>query len=477
MGVARRDAIVLVTAGAVAWGLAARSLVVPNDLYWHLAIARSIVAHGFPRTDPFAFSTDAIAWSPPEWLGELAFGGAYAIGGLSGTAVLALTAIAACFTLVVRAAHREGSPWPAAIAIVLFAWPASVHLPMRPLVLGDVLLVVLVERMFALRAGDARGVAWIPLLFALWSNVHPSWPIGLAILWMHALVLAFPATAIRVGLVVEPIDAANRRALLRSSLLAPLAVVLRPDGIDGALYPFVHVIGLGDRMREIIEWFPPDFGEPVNLALVVLIALTLVSLLADRSRIAALDLALVLLGAAMALRYQRFLPLAAFVCTPVLARSLARTRLSSLSLSPALGLALPLALALAPSPAPSTFPAAAVAYVRAHPLPTRGFNTFEDGGYLLWSLPDRQVFIDSRFDLYARAGVFDDYLALRRGERIAEILDRYAIDAAFVPTHARDENFSALEAALPALGFAQVHTDEQTHVWTREPRAITSLHP
>jgi hypothetical protein len=485
-------AALVVAAGVVGWGLAASALNVPNDLFWHLAIAREIAAHGFPRVDPFAFSTSAIAWSPPEWLGELAFGGAYALGGLGATAALALAAIAGCFFFVGRAASRIASPAGAAIALVLFAWPASVHLPMRPLVLGDLLLVVLIERMFALRAGDARGLAWLPLLFALWSNVHPSWPIGLAILWMHALVLAYGAPiATKLGLVVEAIDPAARRALLRSSLLAPIAVVLRPDGIDGALYPFVHVIGLGDRMREIVEWFPPDLAEPVNLALVVLLAVTLVALLADRAKVPALDLALVLLGAAMALRYQRFLPLASFLCAPVLARALSRTRIGSTerpsgpALALALALALPLALSLAHAlslarplaPSRDAFPLDAVAYARAHPIPARAFNTFEDGGYLLWSLPDRQVFIDSRFDLYARAGVFDDYLAIRAGERIAEILDRYAIDAAFVPTIARDENFAALEAALPSLGFTLVHQDDATHLWTRETRAITSLHP
>ena len=77
---------------------------------------------------------------------------------------------------------------------------------MRPLVLGDLFLAIVIERMFALRGGDARGLLWMPLLFALWANVHPSWPMGIAILWMHAITLAWLAPiASRIGLVVEPL--------------------------------------------------------------------------------------------------------------------------------------------------------------------------------------------------------------------------------------------------------------------------------
>jgi hypothetical protein len=294
---------------------------------------------------------------------------------------------------------------------------------------------------------------------------------------------------VRLGMIVEELPATSRRPLAIAAIASPLAVLARPDGIDGALYPFVHVIGLGDRMREIIEWFAPDFGEPVNLALLVLLALSLVLMLADRTRVHALDLALVLLGAAMALRYQRFVPLAAFLATPVLARGLGRTNLASRALSPnATRLVLACAVLLVLFRAPSSrglamdvresYPYAAVRWASGHGVrAARPFNTFEDGGYLLYYRPLRPVFIDSRFDLYARAGVFDDYLALRHGDRIAEIVEHYAFDAAFVPTAERDENFAALEAALPGLGFTLAYHDPGTHLWTRETRGITSLHP
>lgn len=478
----REERAFLASAVLIATGIAAGELAIPNDLFWHLAIAREIVRHGFPYADPFSFSAPGIAWSPPEWLGELAYGGAYAALGWAGTTLLTLAAVAIVFTAVARAARSVAPAPAAALAVLVFAGPASVHLPMRPLVLGDALLAIVVERMFALRRGDARGLALLPLLFALWANVHPSWPTGLAILWMHAAALLWLGPiAARLGLSVEPLAETARRPLVISALASPLAVLARPDGIDGALYPFVHVVGLGDRMREIIEWFPPDLTRPANLSLLVLLALTAVLLVAGRGseRARLLDVALVLLGAAMALRYQRFLPLAAFLCAPVLARLLGRTRLAHVAttrvgLRALVVLSALFCVAQVPSPraleddAEASFPVEALGWVARHPgSAARPFDTFEDGGYLLFARPGHPVFIDSRFDLYARSGVFDDYLALRRGERIAEIVERYRFDAAFVPTTERDENFAALEAALPSLGFALVHADAATHLWTR----------
>lgn len=486
-------------AAAILFGaaLAAAELAVPNDLFWHLAIARLLTTSGFPTVDPFAFTTTtaggaAIDWSPPEWLGELAFGGAFAAGGLLGAALLTLAAVVVLYVLLYRACRASGgTPLVAAIAVAAVALPASVHLPMRPLVLGHLLTAALIERLVALRAGDRRGLPLLPLGFAVWSNVHPSWPMGLAILELHVLVLAVvPSLARRTGLVVEELTTDARRALLVAGAVSPLAVLLRPDGLDGALYPFMHVLGLGDRMTELIEWFPPDLAQPVNIALVALLCGSLALGLLRREDVRALDVCLVLVAAFLALRHQRFLPLAAMLVAPVLARGLSRTRLASVSpprpvALTALAAALALFLVALPSDLAASvqdaYPVGAARYLRAHPVGARAFNSFEDGGYLLFALPERRVFIDSRFDLYARGAVFDDYLAIRRGERVAELFDRYDIDAALVPTWERDENFGALERALPDLGFQVVYEDEVARVWasgeTAETRAIPSRSP
>jgi hypothetical protein len=499
MSVPADDRPAAIGGAAILFGvaLAAAELAVPNDLFWHLAIARRIAETGFPRVDPFAFTTQLpdgapIDWSPPEWLGELVFGAAFAAGGFAGTALLTLAVVTLLFALVHRACRTVApSSLAPAIAVAAVAFPASVHLPMRPLVFGHLFTAALIERLIAVRTGDRRGLALLPIGFALWSNVHPSWPMGLAILELHVLVLvAIPSLVRRSGLVVEPLAPDARRALLVAGALSPFAPLLRPDGLAGALYPFVHVIALGDRMGELVEWFPPDLAQPVNVALVLLLAGALALGLARPKEVRALDVCLVLVGTFFALRHQRFLPLAAMLVAPVLARGLSFTRLSEIRAPRHLAiatLAATFVLLLVALPTDlsasvgESYPVAAARYVRTHDVGSRAFNTFEDGGYLMFALPARRVFIDSRFDLYARGRAFDDYLSLRRGDRAGEIFAAYDVDAAILPTEDRDENFAALERELPDLGFRVVYEDAVARVWTSgetaETRAIPSRSP
>jgi hypothetical protein len=60
--------------------------------------------------------------------------------------------------------------------------------------------------------------------------------------------------------------------------------------------------------------------------------------------------------------------------------------------------------------------------------PQRLFHGMGPGSYLIWALPSQPVFIDPRIEFYSHAQ-WDDALALRRGERVSEIAERYQFDA------------------------------------------------
>jgi hypothetical protein len=75
-------------------------------------------------------------------------------------------------------------------------------------------------------------------------------------------------------------------------------------------------------------------------------------------------------------------------------------------------------------------PLDAVEFLRTHDLPGQMFNTYNWGGFLLWSLyPAKPVFVDGRTDLYAlNSRVLEDYVKVhwaRPGWR--QILDEYEI--------------------------------------------------
>lgn len=490
MGAAAAFALVALVAGRT---------VVENDLFWHLAIGEEILAHGFPFTDPFGLGTEGLRWSPPEWLAELGLAGVHRSLGFSGIAALWALFVGGIGALVFARARVLGAPPSHALfAVVLLSLPASVHLAMRPLVVGHLLsALVLLELARDRRSGaeaNARTlVPFFPVLFALWANLHPSWPLGLlwiAIELFGRLVSGPLSRRFPTRVVPTPVS----RGLL-IALSSPLFVLLRPDGLDGALYPFVHVIGLGDQMREIIEWFPLPLGRPLSILTLLTALLALGLTLRSKARVAVADVLVAGVSLYLLVRYQRFLPLALLGIAPLLASQLpelastARLRalLEGRFAVPAALVALALAALAFPSPAVLDesiavgFPVHATdalvaldAERRARGEPTlRVFTTFEDGGYVTYrrrrTSSDTRVYLDSRFDLYARAGIFREYLTLRAGEPGLPVFSRHRMDAAILPTAARDAHFDPLRRELEASGFVALASDDSAVLLVRQP--------
>jgi hypothetical protein len=110
-------------------------------------------------------------------------------------------------------------------------------------------------------------------------------------------------------------------------------------------------------------------------------------------------------------------------------------------------------------------PLEAAEYLRDHHPPGQMFNSYNWGGYLIWSLyPEKPVFIDGRTDLYALNGtVLDDYSQVhwvRPGWE--EILDRY--DTGYVVT----ERTGLLDTMLAERsGWSVSHQDDLAVIYRR----------
>jgi len=63
----------------------------------------------------------------------------------------------------------------------------------------------------------------------------------------------------------------------------------------------------------------------------------------------------------------------------------------------------------------SAYPARAVAYLRGHAVPRPLLNSYDWGGYLIWTLyPGYRVYIDGRPDMYGDAYV-ERFMAIYQG--------------------------------------------------------------
>jgi len=113
------------------------------------------------------------------------------------------------------------------------------------------------------------------------------------------------------------------------------------------------------------------------------------------------------------------------------------------------------------------YPYAAAQYIKQEQLPGRMFNEYNWGGYLIWKLPEKKVFIDGRMAIWQTKtqNVFRDYLTISHAESGAlELLDRYGVDLVLTYTG------GSLGQYLPAHAdnWQLVYQDKLASIFTRE---------
>ena len=175
-----------------------------------------------------------------------------------------------------------------------------------------------------------RWLVGLPLVAALWANLHAGWPllflIGGATLGGEAL-----DRLLRRRLEPAPLTWAQLRDLGLALLAAGAALSLNPNGIGLYAYPF-DTVGITALSRYVMEWFPATldtlFGQLLAGFVVVGVLPTLIF---GRRRLRTAD-ALVLLGlTVLAFRAIRFLllvgPIGGAIVAVALAPLIAETAL------------------------------------------------------------------------------------------------------------------------------------------------------
>lgn len=387
-----------------------------NDLFWHLATARETVAHGLVRTDLFSWTVPGQPVSTDQWLGQLLWYAASLVSGWSGVLGLRAALVALLAGTIVWSALRERPRAP--LVAVIAALPALALSRMisveRPELFGFVCFAVLVPLLRSARGGSTRAQVALPILIAVWADLHGSFALGVA------LVLAVCAEGAWR-------DApARRRAHALTAAAAVLATFLTPAGPAVWTAPGFHLL---HPPRLIQEWAVPDVTTLPGLAFAAAILLTFAAAaFAPRREPAAAVLLLpVLLISLIAVRQTPFFAIAAapFLAAagPDALASLRRGRGPHpaaakpgppgwrVDLAAAVLGALVIGAAVAAGPrAPdlARYPVAALPALRPGP---GLLNEYDWGGFLIWSAPRTPVFVDGRLTPYLPA-VIADYTAI-----------------------------------------------------------------
>ncbi len=360
---------------------------------------------------------------------------------------------------------------PSAISIVLFAGSTALWLA-------------------ASRRGSP-GRAWLAVaVLPLWAQLHAGFILGQAI-----------AAAFIAGNVVERLMPERWRRQPPSALPLPQSLMLL--GMVAAVAPWLlHPAGPGRAVATLRAWadtaarMAPEVvsaemapatlaAQPATYGLGA-VALLLVPAILRRHGVAPIFLILGSLGTAiLSQRNASFfaassLPLIVAGVAETLGRSTARRRWTGVALPLALCLALAVSAAAGLSRgrpewrigAGKTHPVELARSLRQAPPPGLPFNVYNQGGFLLWQVPDVKWFVDGRFInarfLYAyrkfcrQQGSGESEPAWRRWFR------HYGVDWAVVPVspHVPDVELIVLLSRAPDWWLVRI--EDGTTVFVRD---------
>lgn len=449
------------------------------DMWWHLKSGEVIwTTHHIPTADLFSYTTNHHAIVPQEWLSQVLMYGAYRLAGCSGLMLwlCALTTILLVAGYLLCTLYSRNAKVAFVGAMVLWFFSTG-GLVVRPQMISYVLLVL---ELLLLYAGYARGSRWffaLPALFALWVNCHGSFLFGLIVLGAFWVCSFFRFHAGSLACVRwRP---AQQRALGWNLLLSAAAVFLSPLGAKQVLYPLDTMLRQPLVVTQIDEWKPLLMSDPRGVALMGVLGCIALLLIVRRSeRIYLHELVLLALSAWFALSHRRMCFAFGIFAGPVLARLLSDSwekydaerdfPIANAVMVAVAGLAIFLAFpgskALAKQVSDGN-PVAAVDYIRTHDLHGNMLNSYLYGGYLIWTMPERPVFIDGRSDLYEWAGVFREYgqwATLQSDPNV--LLDKYSVSFCLL------ERDAPMAHVLPLMhNWKQVYSDDKSVIFARSP--------
>ena len=446
-----------------------RRFLVDGDTGYHIRIGDLIRQTGtIPRVDPFSFSMPGHQWFAWEWLADVIMSWIHSAFGLVGIVGASVFFLWLVFTLLYHWMRARGAgPFLSLVLTVFAAQISAVHLLARPhiLSLGFLLLCSMILENY--RRRRTRWIYLLPLLIAVWANLHA------------AFIVVFPIMAIYVAGEILPLSVREdwhsqaRRSILKNYLmvgiLSAAASLLTPYGwkLYQHIWRFLNDPAL---LSQIIEYQSPDFHSRIGKLVEIVLFLSMAAFVQAIRKGRWGDIGLLILWIHLIIQSARNIPLAAIIMFPIIAehwsallhdagnvlsrrqdarirmllpvgdllKGIADTdrRLKGFFAYAAAAIFLCFTVfgpwsdkLLNPHFEPHRHPERAVDFIASMQMQGNLYAPDEIGDYVIYKLyPKTKVFIDGRVDFYNTGAVWNDYIKLKiLDPSWAEVLDKYKI--------------------------------------------------
>ncbi len=440
------------------------------DFGWRLRAGQLYQSFGIPKKDPFTYTMPSFAWVDHAWLVSLGIGWLYPVIGKTGLALafslIALIALA----IVIKGAGRSdfiSKPfgkywwWPGNFIFLLAVSSLMPFFGIRAQVVNWLFLSIFI----LLLRNRSLWKKWrflIPLFFLLWSNFHGSFVAGILIFVFWTFLRSFRKKGV------------DKKDFLLI-VVSIFATLVGPYGVGGWREVWSSVTDTKLRWQ-ISEWMPAFFM--MDFSIVAIITLSTLLIWRYRRKFHLEELVLFFGILFQAILSRRHIPLWLIVSIHPTIKSIYHL-LSDIKKFPQGGarfkkvinyawtgslvlLVIQIIFSINNARLLTEgrfYPQKAVSFIRINPPTGKIFSEYGWGGYLIWKLPEKKVFVDGRMPSWRwddnppqeTGTAFDDYLRIIEGEVDYEsIFGKYKIDTVLWPA----------PKPLGLIGFLQSKLDE-----------------
>ena len=433
------------------------------DFWWQYRTGELVATHGIPRVDPWSYVSMGNPWIEMRWLWCDLIYRTVQLAGFQAAVYLKGILVLATFALVVVAARAWKTPAAAAAVLVAAILASTQRFFVRPEMASFLFVAMYLWIISRYRRQGGRIIWFLPVLQALWSNLHTQFLLGPALVGLLVVVELVRIPWIGRG-GVEREAAVRSVAMLAVVLGATLgACLLTPFGTHGVSYGLgllgeIHDPVFKDLSDELKGTFIFDASYTAVTWFKVLLGICALSALANLRRLDPFWTILSLSQLYLAWTSIRNMPLFCLAAVPFVISNFAALRLPRARavrwLVPTVRrLVLVAVIVLSvffirgfvtdrfnveqndtnqfgAGVATHRFPEGAARFLREHPVPGPMFNSMFAGSYLV--AQGFEVFIDPRLEVHGGAFLGRYLKMMNDADAWREAVGRYGFKTAVV---------------------------------------------
>lgn len=233
------------------------------DVPWHIMAGNAILStHHIPTQNGWAFTEPDHPWFNLSWLWDVKLSVLHSVGGLPAIFILSVFVMSVVIGLIAGNIELRGSISNEAklLAILVVILGMFEFVSARPHLAGYVLVVLIHQMLHRSRESQHRRLLYsVPVIMALWANLHGSFIAGFTLIGAYALEALF----IR--------DRAWLKLIVTTLLVSVVGIFVNPYGA-GVISGIMGTLA-SSNLGNITEWGHFVFGKSIGLSMWVLIFL------------------------------------------------------------------------------------------------------------------------------------------------------------------------------------------------------------